>query len=222
MRKKLCLTMCVLTLAMLTACGGAETESSQSESTTEEVVVETTEEVTAEPTEDVTEEVTEAHVVEPALAYTEDIAFIIKDEFWSPNLSVEVKTLNDYTLEKYYDEAKGKECFRYITSDGTTIEYSIADSFSAYESGIEQMEGYSADEVILTNADGKEAVYLYVNYMDSFAWQQLAIPIDVENDIYLFISIKPTETDENGLAVKINPEDYLELTRECYYNINSN
>lgn len=222
MRKKLYLTMCVLALTMLTACGGTENTTTQSENISAEVVVETTEEVIEETTEDITEEVTEASIVEPALAYTEDIAFIIDDEVSFPNVSVEIKTLTDYTIENYYDHVTSKECCRYITSDGTTIDYEIHDSFGAYESGIEQLEDYSADEVILTNADGNEVVYLYVNYMDLSAWQQLATPIDVENDIYLFIKITPTETDENGLATKINPEDYLELTRECYYNINLN
>ena len=208
MRKKLCLTLCVLTLSVvLTACGGAETETVQSESTTEEVVVETTEEVTEESVEETTEDATEEVVAEPLYDYTDEVAFQVSQDMYMVDgiASIDIKTITDFTVVPSEDtlyETGEPAYYMYQTADGTTLKFDVD---AEWNINTETSTTY-------TNADGAEIIYVDNEYREF-----LYMPLNRYEDKYgMYIRIIITPGDVENF----NIEDYLEITRSCYYIIN--
>ncbi len=204
MRKKLCLTMCVLTLAMLTACGGGETETAQSESSTEEVVVETTEEVTEETIEETTEEVVEETVAEPLYDYTEDVAFTIEQNMHVDGIaSVDIKTISNFEVIPSDDkdfETGEPAYYMYQTENGTELKFNVGPMYTP-ESGTNETSTY-------TNADDVEIIYQITDISN-----YLYMPLNEEEGMYIRIKVSPVDTENFEI------QDYLEITRKCYYII---
>lgn len=203
MRKKLCLTLCVLTLSVvLTACGGTETETTQAESTTEEIVVETTEEVTEESVEETTEEV-EVPTVEAKYNYTEDVALQVSQDMYMVDgiTSIDVKTITDFTIAPSADtdmETGEPAYYMYQAADGTTLKFDVV-----------AMHNIGTETSTYTNADGVEIIYESLEFHEF-----LYVPLnEYEEGMSIRIGIKPVDKEN------FNIEDYLEITRKCYYII---
>ncbi len=196
MRKKLCLTLCVLTLSMLTACGGTETDSTQSESSTDEVIVDTTEEVS--------EEVVEEPVAEPMYDYTEDAAFTIEQNMYVDGIeSVDIKTITNFEIIPSADtdlETGEPAYYMYQTENGTELKFNVGPMYTP-ESGTNETSTY-------TNADGIEIIYQITDISN-----YLYMPLNPEEGMYIRIKVSPVDVENFDI------QDYLEITRNCYYTI---
>lgn len=255
--KLLSLAFAMVFAVSLVACN------SQSDETEVVIPVEDESEVIVEeeaPSEEVMEEVSEVVVVEPAIAYTDDIAFAASyDTIYVEGLEgVDVKTLEGYEVTAsnsviletgepayyYYVDANGIAYkFKlgwyqeYVNSENCTVE--SADSTDEFgnevlcqtvtiDRGDGFQENYRVEKQTLTNADGKEVIYEYSIYERSGYWygsQFFYVPLGVmdgEDEVYLIITIDAGSDEETYSPIKVNAEDYIELTRECYYNIKTN
>lgn len=196
MRKKLCLTLCALTLSMLTACGGTETDSTQSESSTDEVIVDTTEEVS--------EEVVEEPVAEPMYDYTEDAAFTIEQNMYVDGIeSVDIKTITNFEIIPSADtdlETGEPAYYMYQTENGTELKFNVGPMYTP-ESGTNETSTY-------TNADGVEIIYQITDISN-----YLYMPLNPEEGMYIRIKVSPVDVENFDI------QDYLEITRNCYYTI---
>lgn len=89
-------------------------------------------------------------------------------------------------------------------------------------------ENYRIEKQTLINADGKEVIYEYFTYEMSGYWygsQFFYVPLGIkrgDDEAYLIIKIDAGDNEETHSPIKVNAKDYIELTRECYYNIKIN
>ena len=219
MKRKVFLTICMLSVAMLTACGGGET--TPTEEVQEEAVVEVTEESTEEEVaaeeettveeESVVEEpvveeepVEEEPAVEPAYAVTDEIAFELYDVA-NYEKTVSLKVLSDFTVDTIVDRLSEDERPVLLTSDGIQFDYKV--NYLGTKEYYEE-SGFTVEETVLTNADGEEIIFHYREIMGSVSQ---AFMKDIGDSYMIEIS---TESPE-----RINPEDWVELTRDCYFVI---
>ena len=147
---------------------------------------------------------TEPVVAEPSLNYTEDAAFTIEQNMPVDGIvSVDIKTITDFEVIPSNDkdfETGEPAYYMYQTTNGTELKFNVGPMYTP-ESGTNETSTY-------TNADGVEIIYQITDISN-----YLYMPLN-EEGMYVRIKVTPVDTEN------FNIQDYLEITRSCYYNIN--